>query len=212
MARDGKRKTREQLAKKRVPQLGYYIIVTDTKETEQNYFYGLRDSIPRDLQGKIVIKVSKAKTDELVEEAKVLRSLQPQYCEPWIVFDRDQVKDFDTIISKAEENNINVGWSNPCIEIWFNAYFGSMPTYMDSVKCCKGFSRVFKTNSGQYYRKSDKTIFKKLNSVGDEKVAIEIAKKKHSDWLRDGVSVPSNMNPCTTLYQLVDEINCKTKE
>lgn len=212
MARDGKRKTREQFAKKRVPQLGYYIIVTDTKETEQNYFYGLRDSIPQDLQGKIVIKVSKTKTDELVEEAKNLRSLQPQYCEPWIVFDRDQVKDFDTILSKAEENEINVGWSNPCIEIWFNAYFGSMPTYMDSVKCCKGFSRVFKINSGQYYRKADKNIYKRLNSIGDEKVAIETAKKKHNDWLRGGVSVPSEMNPCTTLYQLVDEINCKTKE
>ena len=212
MARDGKRKTREQFAKKRVPHLGYYIIVTDTKETEQNYFYGLRASIPRDLQGKIVIKVSKADTDKLVEEAKNLRSMQPQFCEPWIVFDRDQVKDFDTIISKAEENNINVGWSNPCIEIWFNAYFGSMPTYMDSINCCKGFSGAFKTKSGQYYKKSDKNIFRKLNTIGDEKIAIETAEKRHNDWLKDGVSIPSKMNPCTTLYQLVYEINCKTKE
>lgn len=54
--RNGKRKTREQLSKRRVPELGYYFIVTDTKETEQNYLLGLRDSIPKELQGKLVIK------------------------------------------------------------------------------------------------------------------------------------------------------------
>ena len=34
-------------------------IVADTEETEQNYMYGLRDSIPKELQGKLVIKVIK---------------------------------------------------------------------------------------------------------------------------------------------------------
>lgn len=116
--RNGKRKTREQLSKRRVPELGYYFIVTDTKETEQNYLLGLRDSIPKELQGKLVIKVCRAKTAELVNEALNMASLQPQYGEPWIVFDRDQVKDFDKIVSVALEKGINVGWSNPCIEIW----------------------------------------------------------------------------------------------
>lgn len=124
--RSGKRKTREQLSKRR-PELGYYFIVTDTKETEQNYMLGLRDSIPKELQGKLVIKVCKAKTVDLVNEALNMASLQPQYGEPWIVFDRDQVKDFDKIIATALEKGINVGWSNPCIEIWFSTYFGSMP-------------------------------------------------------------------------------------
>ena len=32
--------------------------------------YGLRASLPKDLQGRIVIKVSKAKTDELVTACK----------------------------------------------------------------------------------------------------------------------------------------------
>ena len=60
--RNGKRRTREQLSRHRVPELGYYVIVTDTNETEQNYILGLRDSIPKELQGKLVIKVCKAKT------------------------------------------------------------------------------------------------------------------------------------------------------
>ena len=67
--RNGNRKTREQLSKRRIPKLGYYFIVTDTKETEQNYMHGLRDSIPQELRGNLVIKVIKTKTKNLVEEA-----------------------------------------------------------------------------------------------------------------------------------------------
>ena len=101
--RNGKRKTREQLAKRRVPELGYYFIVTDTEETEQNYMYGLRDSIPKELQGKLVIKVIKTKSNNLVEEARNLASINPQYGEIWIIFDRDKVKNFDEIIRQAED-------------------------------------------------------------------------------------------------------------
>ena len=81
--RNGKRKTRDQFLRQRIPELGYYFIVTDTKETEQNYMLGLRDSIPAHLQGKLVIKVIKKKTKDLVEEARDLASLHPQYGEPW---------------------------------------------------------------------------------------------------------------------------------
>ena len=73
--RNGKRKTRDQLAKRRVPELGYYFIVTDTEETEQNYMYGLRDSIPEELQGKLVIKVIKTKSSDLVDEARNTMSI-----------------------------------------------------------------------------------------------------------------------------------------
>lgn len=137
--RNGKRKTREQLSKHRTPELGYYFIVTDAKETEQNYMFGLRDSIPKELQGKLVIKVCRTKTIEMVNEAKNMASLHPQYGEPWIIFDRDEIKEFDRIILLAKESGINAGWSNPCIEIWFSAYFGNMPTYQNSVACCNGF-------------------------------------------------------------------------
>lgn len=57
LERNGSRKIRGQLFKQRIPKLGYYFIVTDTKETEQNYMFGLRNSIPPELQGKLVIKV-----------------------------------------------------------------------------------------------------------------------------------------------------------
>lgn len=210
--RSGHRKSREQLSKRRVPELGYYIVVTDTKETEQNYMFGLRDSIPEHLKGKLVVKVSKTKTSNLVEEALSLVAMQPQYGEPWIVFDRDQVANFDEIIARAEEKGIKVGWSNPCIEIWFGAYFGTMPTYQDSVKCCDGFEEKYKHTTGQKYHKSDDSVYSKLCRYGDEKEAIYIANQKLAQHKQNCMDKPSEMCPATTLHLLVEEIRNKIKD
>ena len=210
--RKGQRKPREQLLKRRVPELGYYFIITDTKETEQNYMFGLRDSIPKELQGKLVIKVSKTKTANLVNEAKSLAALQPQYGEPWIIFDKDQVKDFDEIIRLAGDENIHVGWSNPCIEIWFNAYFGTMPTYQDSVSCCNGFESEFEGKTSQKYKKSDDKIYEKLCQCGNEKEAIKIAKLKLAQHKRNCKNKPSEMFSGTTVHLLVEEIKNKIEK
>ena len=207
--RTGNRKPRDSF-KKRAPDLGYYFIVTDTNETEENYMYGLRDSLPKELQGRIVIKVSKAKTDEMVTACKEQASLEPQYGEPWIVFDRDRVIRFNEIIAQAKREGVHVGWSNPCIEIWFDAYFGKMHPYHDSVACCREFGITFEKKTGQEYQKSNRQIYDLLSRYGNEDEAILIAENRLQQYLRDGICKPSEMCPCTTVQHLVDEIKRKT--
>lgn len=207
--RKGKRKGRDYF-RTRIPDLGYYFIVTDTRETEENYMYGLRDSLPKDLQGRIVIKVSKAKTDELVTACKDQAAMEPQYGEPWIVFDRDRVVRFDQIIETAKQEGVNVGWSNPCIEIWFDTYFGRMHSYQDSVICCREFANTFEKKTGQEYKKSSAQIYTMLNCYGNEMEAIKIAESRLAQYLRDGIDKPSEMCPCTTVHKLVDEIKDKS--
>ena len=207
--RSGKRKPRETFGT-RVPDLGYYYIVTDAKETEGNYLYGLRDSLPRELRGRIVIKVSRTKTKELVKSCKEQAALEPQYGQPWIVFDRDRVVNFDEIIVKARKEGINAGWSNPCIEIWFDAYFGKMHSYNDSVVCCRKFAETFEQRTGQEYHKDNPQIYSILNRFGSEDRAIQIAGKRFRGYLLDGVDKPSEMCPCSTVYELIGEIRDKT--
>lgn len=120
--RRGKRKTRDQRIKRKLPELGYYLIVTDTEATERCYFNGLHEYLPEDVRDKIVIKVVETKTAKLVDKCKELTAYDAQYRIPWIVFDRDRVVNFDKIIKEAENNGIQVGWSNPCFEIWLFAY------------------------------------------------------------------------------------------
>lgn len=208
-SRAGKRRDRNKKLGIRSPELGYYLIVTDTKETEKNYFEGLRDSIPPELKDRLVVKVEKAKTVELVEKALELVGEETQYRIPWIVFDRDQVKDFDGIIKAAEKNHVGVGWSNPCFEIWMYAYFGEMPAIMDSVTCCNRFANKFEKVTKQKYAKNDEDIYQKLLRHGDEEHAILLAEKVHKRCVEDGKKKPSEMCPASVVQRLVGEIQGK---
>lgn len=204
--RTGKRILRSEF-NTRVPDLGRYLICTDTKETERNYIEGLHKSLPQNIQKRIAIKFFKSKTEKLIDLCVENASLNPQYCEPWIVFDRDRVPNFNEIVAEAESQNINVGWSNPCIEIWFSAYFGKIEiNCQDSVDCCKNFGHVFKRKTGQEYKKSDKKIYELLSKYGSLDEAIERAENKLQYYISNGQNTPSEMQGCTTLHHLVKEI------
>ena len=207
--RKGKRISRES-RNKREPYLGYYFIVTDAKETEKNYILGIKKSLPEEMQKKIVIKISQAQTKNLIDSCISQAALEPHYAEPWIVFDRDQVPDFDNIIEEATSKGINVGWSNPCIEIWFDAYFGQMHSYQESKQCWYRFAETYERQTGLEYSKSDERIYEVLNRCGDEKKAIDIAENRLRTHFESGVNKPSEMVPATTLHHLVDEIRQKT--
>lgn len=208
-SRAGKRKDRNARYATREPILGYYLIVTDTEETEKNYFEGLKDSIPSEIRDRIVIKVEKAKTTySLVERTIELCSAQAQQRIPWIVFDRDQVKDFDGIIREAKRNDIGTGWSNPCFEIWMYAYFGEMPSIPDSVTCCSRFADRFEKMTGQPYRKNDEDVYRKLVQYGDFDAAFRLAERNLARALEEGKN-PSDAYPACTVHYLVKEITDK---
>ena len=74
--RTGNRKTREQRKQFKVPELGYYLIVTDTEATERCFFTGLHQALPEDVRNKLVIKY---------EETRFERGIW-QFC--WMPFSR----------------------------------------------------------------------------------------------------------------------------
>lgn len=207
--RNGQRKIREIGSKANIPDLGYYIILTDAKETEKNYFIGIKKTIPDEFKRRLVIVTDQIKTENLVSEALYRISIHPQYGEPWIIFDRDEVKNFDDIINNASKNGINVGWSNPCIEIWFNLYFSKAPIYTSSVNCCNAFRKLYTNRTNQDYIKSDKEIYFKLTRYGDELEAIARAKDKLTLYEHDDIIKPSEMYSATTVFKLVEEIRNK---
>ena len=209
--RIGNRKTRDQKKQFKVPELGYYLIVTDTEATERCFFTGLHQTLPEDVRNKLVIKVVETKTRTMIDKCLELTAYDAQYRIPWIVFDRDQVQGFDEIIKEAEDKGIQVGWSNPCFEIWLHAYFGSMPAMQDSWTCCSEFGRVYESKTGQKYSKADEQMYGKICKVGDEAKAIQIAQQKLEQCIREGKTKPSEMCPCTTVHELVGEIRGKTE-
>lgn len=206
--RRGHRKTRNERTI-RIPELGYYLIVTDAEGTEPSYFTGLYNSMTDDIKRKLVIKVTETKTGNLVQKCLELINENPQYRIPWIVFDRDQVQNFDKIIEQAEENGINVGWSNPCFEIWMFAYYGFIPAIDKSWDCCREFSVCYKRKTGVDYSKSDPDLYKRLVRTGNEEEAIIIMKNRHKQHHDEGKTKPSDTCPCSTVYALMEEIREK---
>ena len=185
-------------------------MITDTKATEKNYLYGLRDSIPKILQDRLIIKVSNAPRHEMIKKASEMIATEPQYRKPWIVFDKDEFSSFDEMIVEAKNQGIETGWSNPCIEIWFHAYFGEMPINQTSTKCNEGFRKIYKDKTGQVYDKATVDNYIKLCKYGSEENAIRIAKSRYHQQCRTHTK-PSAMLSTTTLHRLIDEIREKIK-
>lgn len=207
----GNRKKRHERIERRNLELGYYLIYTDTEGTERSYFEGLHKSLPDEIRSKLQIKVvDGVKTKELIGKAYRDSSYDPQLRETWIIFDRDQVTAFDKIIEKAKSMNIHVGWSNPCIEVWLHAYLGELRAFDTSTCCCNSLKNLCRQKMNGYeYNKTDSDLYHRFYNEGNEKKAIKLAKEKHTSLVRDGITVPSEMNPCTTVYQLVEEIRSK---
>lgn len=211
--RDGKRKNRnERFGKK--PDLGYYTIIVNTEDTEKYYFKGFRDSLPPGLRRRMSIVVKEAKTINMIETCKNEVAYDTQNREGWIVFDRDQMADFDKMIIDAKAEGISVGWSNPCFEIWLYAYYGEMPVMRNTMpenasqECCRRFGEIYERNKHIQYSKSESALYSHLIQTGNEENAIRIAQRRY-DQCKIDYKNPSEMNSCTTVFKLISQIRDK---
>ena len=188
---------------------GAYLIVTDAEKTEKYYFEGIKNRIPDSLKNDLQIKIYSNKAlSKIIDFAAEERNKDERFRDIWLVFDRDEVKNFDKLIEEAKENKMNVGWSNPCFEIWLMSYFQSPKNIEESQKCCETFEKIFKENTGKKYKKSEEKIYNILYEKGDENRAIERAREKYHQ-IRKEYSKPSKMIGCTTVYKLVEELKKK---
>ena len=188
---------------------GAYLIVTDAEKTEKNYFEGIKASIPENLKNDLQIKIYSNKAlSKIIDFAAEQRNKDERFRDIWLVFDRDEVKNFDKLIEEAKEAKMNIGWSNPCFEIWLMSYF-QIPKNIDvSQKCCETFEKIFKENTSKKYKKSEEKIYNILCENGDENKAIQRAREKYYQ-VRKEYSQPSKMIGCTTVYKLVEELKKK---
>lgn len=188
---------------------GAYLIVTDAEKTEKYYFEGIKNRIPDSLKNDLQIKIYSNKAlSKIIDFAAEQRNKDERFRDIWLVFDRDEVKNFDRLIEKAKESKMNVGWSNPCFEIWLMSYFQNPKNINDSQKCCETFEKIFKENTDKNYEKSEEKIYNILCKKGDENKAIQRAREKYHQ-VRKEYSQPSKMIGCTTVYNLVEELKKK---
>lgn len=204
-------------------QIVRFLIVCEGEKTEPNYFRALiddcksqNDGAKIDKQRTIVSIVAKigagaVGTGNLVNKAKKLkdeykRKNQIHFDRVWLVFDKDDFKDFNKAIENAKKEKMNCAWSNGAFELWFllhfqNGFEGKCKDYVNKIESILK-KKLKKTDFS--YEKNDKDFYQILQEHGDEEQAIKRARK-----LRENMGKKKNYathNPRTEVDLLVDEL------
>jgi len=136
-----------------------------------------------------------------LRQKKLEQTLQPNFDEVWVVFDKDDfpAKNFNRAIELAKSENINVAYSNEAFELWYVLHF----QYLDAAVNRSRYFEILKELLGDY-QKNDSNIFTLLKQKGDEKKAITWAKKLFKNL---GKGNPAQEKPTTLVYKLVERLN-----
>jgi RloB-like protein len=187
-----------------------FLIYCEGENTEPIYF----KSFPVTTETKIeAIGLGMSKT-ALVE--KVLKLIegkeQDQDQQIWVVFDRDVTydnlqqgnQDFNNAIELAHQNNLRCAYSNDCFELWFVLHDEYLTSALHRTHVYEKLSKKLncsyeKEGKDTDYAKSLYGIF--LPKIGE---AINNARKLH----QLNITLDYHQqNPCTTVYELVEELN-----
>ncbi len=200
-----KQKNREEL--KRV------IIACEGEVTEKNYFQDFFYELIQDHQiAKTSLVITKHRhtnpTGVLKDLLDALKH-DDEFEYKWIVIDRDEERvgggghtkeDFNAALEQANSKNVNVAYSNPSFEIWYLLHFEYRNTALDRDEV------VEKLKSIMGYEKNQCGLFNMLKN--SQANAIANSKRLLATYGAGGREVvPSEDNPVTTVYKLVEVLN-----
>jgi hypothetical protein len=169
-------------------------------ETEKYYFEALKKVLRR---GIATVDVFSKGIDPLrvVENAKKIASnASPSYDEIWVVFDKDEFKNFAEAIETATQEGMFCAYSNESFELWFVLHFEEVNTSRDRYFLEKRMAELLEKT----YSKVNPQNYNLLNEKGNEKQAIERATKLSTKYYDKRYN---EHNPSTTVHLLVSKLN-----
>lgn len=179
-----------------------FLIVCEGEKTEPSYLEALRVHLR--VSADIEIYGAGRNTKSLVEHALMLRKKDKLgYDQVWVVFDRDsfEVHLCYAALQLAEQNDINVAFSNECFELWFLLHFDSLISALPREHL---FDKL-KQRLGGAYEKNDPNILDKL--LQHDSGALESAERRAEALEQHHMQVhgffdPVSHAPCTGVYRL----------
>ena len=107
-----------------------FILFCEGEKTETEYFNAIRRTCSKTLiavetHGGVGVPytiaekaIEKAKSLGLTPKSRRKKDSYEERDEVWAIFDRDEHPRFKEAVMKCEEQNVGVGRSNPCFELW----------------------------------------------------------------------------------------------
>jgi hypothetical protein len=201
-----------QRRSRRRPEKARILIVCEGKETEPNYFRGLRDQ--EAVRQRFTVTVQKGKggscmavVEQAVAEKQKAAARMESFDEVWCVFDVEQVGQRDQVIDAqtfAASHEIRLALSNPAFECWPLAHFVRTKRYFAYChkvieELNKYWRREFKTD----YDKNDEQLYARLATRTG--IAIDNSRKvREQDWASSLDIV--DCNSATEIYLLVERL------
>ena len=187
-----------------------FLIVCEGEKTEPNYFKAFTERWSE--VKEVNVKGCGCSTCQLINEAKKIQEKleherQVPFDRVWLVFDKDEFKDFNKAIADAKKEGMNCAWSNQAFELWYVLHFQYLDTGVDRKQYIGMIEdKVRKASKSKTfkYKKNDVGFYQILQEHGDEDFAF-----KNADKLRNrhkGKSNYATHNPRTEVDLLVDEL------
>lgn len=163
------------------------------------------------------IGLGKSKT-ALVEAALRIAKNDPDIDqkEVWIVFDRDGMPeerrnpetDFDKAIRLARKSGFHAAYSNDVFELWFLLHYQELSAPWKREQYYSALSQIWNCNYETEGKKKEfcRQIYARLQL--DKRSSQSAATNRaQALWEAQNLQPFSAQNPCTTVFQLVEELN-----
>ncbi len=214
--RGGGKRTRGEKAlqrrSRRWPQKTLILIICEGRETEPNYFRGLRDGEVVRQHFRIVVQKGKggsclAVVQLAIAEKEKAAARGENFDEIWCVFDvesvapREPASQARTLAAKHE---IQLALSNPCFEVWLLAHFvRTKKSFADCNKVVEELNKHWRRDFEQDYEKNDEQLYQRL--APRTRSAIDNARKvRDQDWAKS-LDV-ADCNSATDVHVLVGRL------
>ena len=202
---------------KRTPNL--FFVFYGGEVTERKYFAGLRTDLASKAKDKsqfVHLKFVKGTPGQMVQS--VLKELHARQQEStadshkdivWIVFDKDDFDNYSSAVSSAHQADIKVAYSNECFELWLLLHFQEQKLQIKRAALTE-LLRVKWEETTNSTIDSERRVkhfpYGIVRSQGDRTMAIERAKTLHELAKVVNPQFPCEVNPVTTVYELVEQL------
>ena len=187
-----------------------FLIVCEGKKTEPNYFKAFTERWSE--VKEVNVKGCGCSTCQLINEAKKIQEKleherQVSFDRVWLVFDKDEFKDFNKAIEDAKKEGMNCAWSNQAFELWYVLHFQYLDTGVDRkqyIGMIEDKVRKALKDKNFKYKKNAVGFYQILQKHGDEDFAFKNAEKLRNR--HKGKVDYAAHNPCTEVDLLVNEL------
>lgn len=189
-----------------------FLIICEGENTEPEYF----KSFPVGNAEVESYGLGQSKTALVEYVIEIVENAQSVDREVWVVFDMDvqrdqqqsQKQDFDYAIELAQQKGFKVAYSNDAFELWFLLHYQYLEAQWSRNQYYDRLSELWNCSYAKEGKKRSfcRKIYQRL--LDDQRSEQAEAIQRGQKLFEEHIDLPySSRNPCTTVFQLVEELN-----